>query len=82
MAACENEYTETALYLLQKGANPKLADHEENTALHVACEKGMVEVVVAMKHGSDLTKKNKNGETALDLARQHNMEEIVKILEK
>lgn len=70
--------------LLQYGANPNKTENVEigqNTPLHKAVEKNMIDVVnLFMDYGGDPTIKNKVGFTALHVASRDGRAEIVKLL--
>lgn len=56
--------------LIKYGANVNIADLWKFTPLHEAAAKGKYEIVkLLLKHGADSTKKNRDGATPLDLAR-------------
>ena len=48
-----------------------------------AAEKGHIEIVkLLLDHGADINAKDKDGKTALDLARENNKEKIVEYLKQ
>lgn len=61
-----------ALWLLKNGADPKLTDNDGNTALHEAVRRGINSKVVEalLASGGKPTAKNKDGVTALALAKE------------
>ena len=69
--------------LLQYGANPnKQENHDigQNTPLHKATEKNMIDVVdLFLQYGGDPTIKNKSGFTCLHIAARDGRAEIVKL---
>lgn len=76
---------ENNLVKVQAAINSKAdfdaCDEEHNTALHLAAQRGHIEIVkVLLKHGTNCHRKNLTGATALHLAVEHGHEETVKIL--
>lgn len=52
--------------------------NDGDTPLHLACENGHLNVVtVLLMHGADKSIKNKNGKTALDIAKEKEFQTIV-----
>lgn len=71
--------------LVQAGADVNAADEESGaTALHAALENrecvGAVEVLLA--HGADVSRRDKEGRTALDKARMAGLEDVTALLEE
>jgi ankyrin repeat protein len=68
--------------LIQKGANINVKDNEEhNTPLHLACDLSDIEIVkLFIKKGANMTKKNKNNETPLDIAKKRGYKKIATFL--
>jgi len=68
--ACDRGLGEIALFLLEKGIDPKVHETTFNrTALHYAASKGLIEVVkVLVMKGLDVNESGKNGFTPLILA--------------
>ena len=74
--------TETAIVLIQNGANLDAKDHSGWTSLMWAASMNHLQIVKELiKAGADKTLKHPGGETALDIARYKNYHEIVRILE-
>lgn len=71
-----------ALWLLKNGADPNLTDKGGNTALHEAARRGInpkvVEAILAQ--GGKPSAKNKDGVTALDLAKDKKRARIIPLL--
>jgi ankyrin repeat protein len=70
------------LWLLKKGADPKLADPAGNTALHEAAGRGVhVRVVQALlEAGAEKSARNQAGLTAFDIAIQKKREKLAGVL--
>lgn len=68
--------------LIQKGASVNVQDNiEHNTPLHLACDLSDIEIVkLFIKKGANMTKKNKNNETPLDIAKKRGYKKIAKLL--
>ncbi|KAF3059700.1 Ankyrin-2 [Daldinia childiae] len=80
--ACSN--TKLAEYMLSKGADVNHFYYDDYpTALFLCADWDSRESAeVLLKHGVDLTIRNKSGETALDIARSAQHSEMVAILER
>nr|XP_046916564.1 LOW QUALITY PROTEIN: poly [ADP-ribose] polymerase tankyrase-2-like [Dermatophagoides farinae] len=73
--ACSYGHFEVAELLLKKGANVNATDLWKYTALHEASSKGKIDIVkLLLRHGADVTKKNRDGDTPLDLVKQEDVE--------
>jgi len=60
-----------------------MLDNEENTALHLACAKGEVDIVKALlDNNADVTVLNKKGQTCLDVAIDWVLEDVALVLIK
>ncbi len=81
--AASGPYPETVELLLEKKADPDVVDNEEGwSSLMFAAAEGNVEVVkILLDYGADVSLKDKDGETAIDFARNNNHEQVVKLLE-
>ena len=67
---------------INKGA-PLISAVDGNYQFYAATEEDRLEIVrLLLKAGVDVTQKDKNGKTALELARENGFEEIERILEK
>jgi ankyrin repeat protein len=75
MAAGQNQPESVAL-LLQHGAKPNAADANNNTALHSAAYNLSDEnaFAVLLDHGADPNLRNNEGQTPLDIVKQHAQE--------
>ena len=85
MSACANEHAIVALALLERtDIEVNLVNKYDNTALHWASLKGMLEVVEKLiEKGADVNKQNEDGYTALIGACDKGMLEVVeKLIEK
>lgn len=80
MIAIQRNNTEIGLYLLEKGANPKLRDNEENDCLMMTCEYGNFTLFEKVFSEDGVHFRNKEGHTPLMLASYSGNLEIVKIL--
>lgn len=57
--------------MFQRGANVNVADLWKYTPLHEAAAKGKFEICkLLLRHGADSTKKNRDGNTPLDLIKE------------
>uniref|UniRef100_A0A6P6XRZ9 Poly [ADP-ribose] polymerase n=1 Tax=Dermatophagoides pteronyssinus TaxID=6956 RepID=A0A6P6XRZ9_DERPT len=73
--ACSYGHFEVAELLLKKGANVNATDLWKYTALHEAASKGKIDIVkLLLRHGADVTKKNRDGDTPLDLVKPDDVE--------
>lgn len=67
--------------LLDRGANPNLPDEEQDTALHLAAQRGDIDIVkMLMTKGADVNAKNKLGGTPLMWAGVYGHEEVARAL--
>jgi len=70
-------------FLLQKGANPNVADRAGNTPLMIATQLGFADGIAwLVKHKVDVNQRNRSGETALIRAVQLRKPEMVRMLMK
>lgn len=70
-------------FLLQKGANPNVADRSGNTPLMIATQLGFADGIAwLVKHKADVNQRNRSGETALVRAVQLRKPEMVRMLMK
>ena len=70
-----------ALWLLDHGANPNLADEQGWTALHQAASRGNEQVFKAvLAAGGDAVRRDKDGNTPLDIARSKRRPKLVALL--
>ena len=77
--------TDVAFILIN---NPRtkldLLDHHSNTPLHIACKFSHPQVAIHLLnqrlHKSIITHKNTDNKTALDYARENNLDEVIRIL--
>uniref|UniRef100_A0AAX7SL81 Poly [ADP-ribose] polymerase n=1 Tax=Astatotilapia calliptera TaxID=8154 RepID=A0AAX7SL81_ASTCA len=68
--ACSYGHFEVAELLVRHGASVNVADLWKFTPLHEAAAKGKYEICkLLLKHGADPTKKNRDGNTPLDLVK-------------
>jgi ankyrin repeat protein len=82
MYASSGPNPETVQLLLERKADPNLSDNAEKfTSLMFAAAEGQVRVVeILLAHGADPTKKDADGETALDFARQNGHTAVIRLL--
>ncbi|HKO96672.1 MAG TPA: ankyrin repeat domain-containing protein [Pyrinomonadaceae bacterium] len=67
--------------LLERGANPNLRDGEDDTPLHLAAQRGNIEIVrLLLAKGADVNAKNKVGGTPLMWAGVYGHEEVGRAL--
>ena len=84
MNSSYNNDTETTELLLVHNADPDLGNKYGDTALHMACRQGYIEIVkLLLKHNADPNVENKfmGGNTALKLALREGHKEIVALLQ-
>ncbi|XP_016389700.1 tankyrase-1-like [Sinocyclocheilus rhinocerous] len=68
--ACSYGHYEVAELLVRHGASVNVADLWKFTPLHEAAAKGKYEICkLLLKHGADPSKKNRDGNTALDMVK-------------
>lgn len=81
--AASGPYPEVVKLLLEKEADPNAVDNEEGwSSLMFAAAEGNVKVVeILLDYGADVSLKDKDGETAVEFARNNNHEQVVKLLE-
>ncbi|KAI9709405.1 MAG: hypothetical protein M1812_007682 [Candelaria pacifica] len=93
--ASKNGYKEIVELLLQSGHNPDVRDKVDRTPLHLACQKGSLEVVTALLEDTptsltgsgspvtaDITLKDKFGRTPTRVAWEYGHTDIVDALSK
>ena len=75
-------HTELVEFLLEIGATVDATNVNGSTPLHVAAQEGHLDVVklLVVKGGADISKKQKHGETALDVARRNKRDALVQYL--
>ena len=67
--ACRNGQTDTALELIDRGAEVSAKNNDGDTPLHCACRNGHTEIVqILIARGADISAKNNDGETPLHWA--------------
>lgn len=69
-------------YLLQYGARPDIADNDGITPLHMIFTGGSDIIEMLVKHGADVNAKDNKGRTALDMAKELEMPEVVAAFRK
>ncbi|XP_046850055.1 poly [ADP-ribose] polymerase tankyrase-1-like isoform X2 [Xenia sp. Carnegie-2017] len=68
--ACSYGHYEVANLLVKYGANVNVADLWKYTPLHEAATKGKLEICkLLLRHGADASKRNRDGQTPLDLVK-------------
>ncbi|XP_017461233.1 PREDICTED: tankyrase-2-like, partial [Rhagoletis zephyria] len=76
--ACSYGHYEVAELLVRRGANVNATDLWKFTALHEAASKGKVDIVrLLLRHGADPAKKNRDGETPLDVVCQSEITDLL-----
>ena len=73
---------ETATLLLDAGADPNRTDNDGNTPLIWAANNDMEMARLCLSHKADPTLRNKQGQTALQVAQSHKQTEIVALLKQ
>jgi ankyrin repeat protein len=83
MFASVNRHTDSAKTLLEHGADVNVRANDGGTALMLAALSGEAEIVrTLLSKGADVSAKfTETGKTALDLARDKNLTDIVHLLE-
>ena len=82
--ALQNRHVQTAIILLEYGANAYERDVNGNTMLHLAVQCGSVELceILLEKYNIDPVTPNNNGESAADWARKSGNKSLIKLLER
>ncbi|MBN3274051.1 CDN2D inhibitor, partial [Polyodon spathula] len=80
--AARTGFVDTLRVLVEYGASVNTADSFGALPVHVAVSEGHVEVVRFLAPRSDLRRRDKSGESALDRARVSNQPAMVEILER
>lgn len=81
-SAVAGGHVHIARVLIAEGADVNAPQHMGWRPLHAAARSGDIAMVaMLLEHGADAKKPNDQGITALELARQHNHEGIVRVLE-
>lgn len=82
ISAAENGMLECIVYLVSQGADINGMDHRHNSALHSAIltEDPIALVEFLIRNGADSEVKNKNGETALGIAKNTHNSHLIRIL--
>ncbi|MDP6636980.1 MAG: ankyrin repeat domain-containing protein [Phycisphaerae bacterium] len=76
-----NDAVMTAKALIDAGAEVNPADNEGQTPLHLAvCCQSFATAKLLVRSGADLSLRTKEGKTALDIARERQLDEIIRIL--
>lgn len=81
--AVQGNHMNVVDYLLNNGALvDEINGDQEKTALHEASGRNNINIVrTLVNKGANVNKKNKNGKTGLDLARENNHESVVEYLQ-
>lgn len=75
-------FTEIAEYLIKNGANINNIDKDNDTPLMYCAQSGnLATVKFLLQYEPDLTIKNNSGKTALNIAKEKNHTEIIKLLQ-
>jgi ankyrin repeat protein len=81
-AACAKGHAQVVDILLQASADTELPTTSEWRPLMTAAQQGFVEITQALlSHGADPSAKNKDGHTALDLARKAGKSKVCDLLD-
>ncbi|HOT74206.1 MAG TPA: ankyrin repeat domain-containing protein, partial [Candidatus Wallbacteria bacterium] len=81
LTALNENKTEIARYLIEKGADLNFADSDSYKILHTAVNKNYVDIVrLLLKHGYDVNKRDRHYETALFDAIDKNLNECFAVL--
>ena len=82
MYAAEDENLETIKFLIEKGANINEIDIKNETALIIALKNDNLETAkILIEYNADTSIKNEDCKNAYDIAKERQLEEIVKIIE-
>jgi ankyrin repeat protein len=81
-AASAGQY-ETAVFLIEKGADLNAGSNKGDTPLHLAVSRGKKKVAkLLIMNRADVNRKNKYGSTPLGIAKSNGHKKIIKLLEK
>ena len=79
--ACSYGHYEVVVLLVHAGANVNSADLWKFTPLHEAASKGKYDICrILLQHGADSYKKNRDGQSPLDLAKDSDIQVFLRFL--
>lgn len=80
--AVAEDYIEITKFLLQNNAYPNILDNKGNTPLHFAIGSNRSIVILLLQYGANPLIKNKQGQTAFDIAHEKNFTDFSELAEK
>ncbi|XP_078417264.1 cyclin-dependent kinase 4 inhibitor C [Cetorhinus maximus] len=80
--AAREGFLDTLKTLVDFGANVNIENSEGNLPIHLAAQEGHTDVIIFLAKKSNLTHKNKMGQTPYELARMYKRTETVQWMEQ
>ncbi|XP_048395613.1 cyclin-dependent kinase 4 inhibitor C [Stegostoma tigrinum] len=80
--AAREGFLDTLITLVDFGANVNIENSEGNLPIHLAAQEGHTDVIIFLAKKSNLTHKNKKGQTPYELAQMYKRTETVQWMEQ